>query len=133
MNGSERLQDLLAQRVASELQDLRVAVAHARGRLGRDFIRALPLGKTLDHLDVGRDCGAEMERVQAELGALKRKFQRVCTHQEVEYLDSQRPGLRRCVDCDDECVMTEWPIRPTKCLHPEADENGFCILCETKL
>ncbi|MEO0604185.1 MAG: hypothetical protein AAF211_22300 [Myxococcota bacterium] len=66
-----------AQAIADALENLRRTVAGIRGRRGRDFIRhELPMGKTLDHIDVGRDCGAEMERLGTELGASRRRAER---------------------------------------------------------
>lgn len=41
-------------RIATHLRELKVAIADARGKFGRDFIRGLHQGKLLDALDAGR-------------------------------------------------------------------------------
>ena len=48
-------------RISTHLRELKVAIADARGKYGRDFIRNLPQGKLLDALDV-RDAVKALEK-----------------------------------------------------------------------
>lgn len=56
-----RLRLYAADQIAVAHQQLRDTIARWRGRFGRDWVRALPSGRTLDAIDAGRDPQAELE------------------------------------------------------------------------
>ena len=93
-----------ATKVAHALGHLLHFVADVRARRGRDFIRALPSGKTLDHIDSGKDPGARVESIELELAVLTDQVDRL--RAEVAGLERQldltceASGCGSCPGCD---------------------------------
>lgn len=60
--------------VVEALYALIEIVGEFRSSHGRDALRNLPFGMTLDYLDMGRCPGDELERTQSELGQVRTKL-----------------------------------------------------------
>lgn len=104
--------------IANTLSELRDAIAHVRARRGRDFIRSLPLGRTLDAIDAGGDPGRNDETVGAELGEARARIATLEADLAAERAKGER--WRRVV------AQVDLPILPGAPGAPVYDSCPFC-------